>query len=119
MSKKLSREEISVLQNQKLKTFTDIYGEEIYQDIIKILWAHDPIRLHSSPRKHEYEPEARTITPRLLEANSEQELHKIVYEEFVLWFGLSAKLKDDYIKIAHDIWQTWQYRIRLVNISED
>ncbi len=110
MNKKISIEEKRATQFQKLQVFTEIYGEDIYQDIIKILWDHDPIRLHSSPRKHEYEPEARTITPRLLEASYEQELHKIIYEEFVRWFGSSVQSEDDYIKIAHDIWQTWQFR---------
>jgi len=58
----------------------------------------------------EYEPEVRTILPRLKEANSEDDLTRIIHEEFIRWFngdnlvGEPAKYK----LISGDIWRAYQ-----------
>ena len=87
----------------------------LYSDILEILQHHDPIGIGFLP--DEYEPEVDTILLRLDGVSSENELQRIIYEEFVWWFSNSeaqswqeklddndAGLESKYEGIAREIW---------------
>ena len=92
---------------------------ELYEQILAILQRHDPIGIGYLP--DEYEPEVDTILLRLSEAHSLAALRRIIYEEFVWWFGSSeaasweerlatseAGLEENYEPIALEIWSVLQ-----------
>lgn len=68
-----------------------------------LLFASDPIGINFETNTDEYRPEAQTITLRLSEAATVDDLHRIVHEEFVRWFG-DAGPKERYAAIAREIW---------------
>jgi hypothetical protein len=75
-----------------------------------LLYRHDPIGIAFEDVKNydEYEPEVRTILPRLREATSGEDVLQLVHEEFVHWFGAdTAGPKERYAAIARDIWSLW------------
>jgi hypothetical protein len=60
----------------------------------------------------EYEPEARTILPKLRGCHSSDDVHTVVHGEFVRWFGKdTAGSPQRYTKIACEIWQLWQQHL--------
>ncbi len=57
----------------------------------------------------EYDPEVSTILPRLREATSRNDVHRIVHEEFVHWFGADiAGPAETYAAVSEDLWNLWQ-----------
>jgi hypothetical protein len=90
----------------------------LYQDVLAIIQRHDPIQI-AFVADDEYEPEVDTILLRLGDAHSEDEIRRVVYEEFAWWFADSkaqswqerlagandiAGSEEKYREIAHDIW---------------
>lgn len=64
----------------------------LFESILRILYDYDPMGIpdhHESPT--EYSIEVDTILPRLEEANSEDDVWRVVYKEFVRWFGDTAR----------------------------
>jgi hypothetical protein len=54
----------------------------------------------------EYDPEVGTILPRLRGATSASDIHRIVHEEFVRWFGAeTAGGPEAYEQTAQRIWE--------------
>ena len=85
--------------------------QDSYDAVLAILFRHDPVGIctQDNPnRETEYANEVDTILPRLKGAASEQQVHQIVYEEFVVWFDASAGATRDYDLIARDIWRLLQ-----------
>lgn len=81
----------------------------LYDEVLAIITRHDPIGIADVPDK--YEPEVETILPLLEQAQSKSELRRIVYQEFVHWFGAQvAGPEPDYDKVAGEIWDAWQGR---------
>ncbi len=83
----------------------------LYTDIEEILFRLDPMGINLGNNNDEYNPEVHTILPRLKETNSEADVHNIVYEEFVRWFGAdSAGSRDSqsYKEAAKEIWAAWE-----------
>ena len=76
------------------------------QKVTSILAAHDPLGLCAmGAPQDEYSLEARTIVPRIDEANSSTELRRVIHQEFVRWFGLSvAGTEERYTAIAEELW---------------
>jgi hypothetical protein len=72
----------------------------------------DPLELiRGGAPRDEYEPEAGAIAPRVGEAASAAELQKLVYSEFVGWFGERvAGPVSRYRVVAHGIWHQWLLR---------
>jgi len=72
----------------------------------------DPIGIaFDNENLDEYNPEARTIIPRLKNCGSEEDMLRVVYEEFVRWFRADdAGPRERYRQIAKDIWNVWQTR---------
>lgn len=62
----------------------------------------------------EYDPEVRSILPRLKDARSVDDVQQIVHEEFVRWFGDDiAGPADAYADLASGAWSAYE-RFRAV-----
>ena len=84
---------------------------KLYADIEEILFRCDPMGISSKEHKAKYDPEVETILPRLKEARSESDVHKIICEEFIRWFGAHTaghKGNCSYEEAAREIWAAWQ-----------
>lgn len=80
---------------------------ELFEAILKILYEYDLIKITDHVGgPSEYGAEVNTILPRLLDAQSEDDVWKIIYEEFVRWFDNSS-IKNCYWfdLIARDVWE--------------
>jgi hypothetical protein len=90
-----------------LKVTSRLQYKNLHRDLTALLYRHDPISLAAAGApKDEYEPEVSTIIPRLKEAKNEDDVRRIVYEEFLHWFGgeETAGPASAYTAIAQDIW---------------
>jgi hypothetical protein len=83
------------------------YGT-LFVSISEALFKADPIGINFDTNADEYEPEARTIIPRLRSAKSEEDVHLIIYEEFCRWFDpITAGPKENYASVSAEIWKLW------------
>ncbi len=74
-----------------------------------LVFHHDPVGINYETNTDEYESEVGTILPRLGGCQSQEDVHRVVYEEFVRWFdGDTAGPKERYAQIASEIWELWQ-----------
>ena len=62
------------------------YGE-LFDATAALLFRHDPIGINFEENLDEYEPEARTILPRLRDCYGAADVTRVVHEEFVRWFS--------------------------------
>ena len=77
-----------------------------FDDVSVLLFSHDPIGINFDTNTDEYDPEARTILPRLSHCQSEADVLRFVIEEFRRWFGDDIREdKVSYQPIAAEIWQ--------------
>jgi hypothetical protein len=84
------------------------YGT-LFDAIAAILFRHDPIDINYENNTDEYEPEARTILPRLRTCQSAEDVQSVVYEEFQQWFGDEmVDSAEGYKAISEEIWCLWQ-----------
>lgn len=82
-------------------------GQEADVDWLEeLLFEADPIGINFEFNTDEYRPEAETVTLRRSEALSLEDVNRIIYEEFVRWFG-EAGPRDLYEPIARKVWQRW------------
>ena len=83
----------------------------LFEEVSAILFRHDPISLDFETNIDEYDPEARTILPRLRSCNSAADVARVVHEEFVRWFepDIAGPLAR-YTEPASEIWALWQRR---------
>ena len=58
----------------------------------------------------EYEPEVRTILPRLPDCNSLSEVRQVVEEEFGRWFGPGETSPQTLDQVAQAVWAAWSAR---------
>jgi hypothetical protein len=99
-----TREEI-VAERQRLKA----EYRELFDEVAELLFRHDPVGINFDDNADEYEPEVGTILPRLRSCQSEDDVRRVVHQEFVRWFDASiAGSEDHYAKIATEIWERWQ-----------
>jgi len=79
---------------------------ELYRWLSELLYRYDPIGLAvAGAPKDEYEPEVGTIIPRLRDVTSQDDVCRVIHEEFVRWFGEgTAGPGLAYKEIADDIW---------------
>lgn len=87
-----------------------VMGMNFYAEVEKILFTLDPVGINFGDNVDEYGPEAGTIIPRLEAASSEADVHRIVHEEFVQWFGEETAgdaSRQVYKDSAKEIWQAW------------
>lgn len=83
-----------------------LVGQEwMVAKIEALLFRHDPIGINFEKNTDEYRPEAQTITLRLPEATSADDVRRITHEEFVHWFDVeTAGPPEQYSAIAQEIW---------------
>jgi hypothetical protein len=96
------------LIRQNRKRLKERYNS-VYDEVLDILFQHDPIGINFKINADEYEPEVGTILPRLREAASPNDLRYIIHEEFSHWFSESiAGPEAKYDKIAQEVWAAYQ-----------
>jgi hypothetical protein len=99
-----SREEIRAQQ----QAVRDAFGEQLWDEISRILFEEDSIRINFGSNTDEYEPEVRTILPRLVGCQAVEDARRVVHEEFVRWFGERiAGPPERYDRVAERVWQAW------------
>lgn len=82
--------------------------EDLVSRVEALLFYEDPIGINFETNTDEYRPEAQTIVIRLPEATSPDDMQRIVYEEFVRWFGQeTAGPVERYGVAAASIWGLW------------
>ena len=93
-----------------LKLTTRLHYKNLHRGLTALLYHHDPLGLAAAgaPRD-EYEPEVSTIIPRLKDANSVDDVRRIVHDEFLRWFGgeETAGPESAYSGVAQEIWATF------------
>jgi len=70
-------------------------GRKLFHSVTCILFQTDPMGINFGFNQDEYEPEARTIVPRLRDVDSAEDVQRILHEEFVHWFGNIGTLDED------------------------
>jgi len=84
--------------------------QNVHRGLSDLLYRHGPIGLAAAGApKDEYEPEVSTIIPRLKDANSADEVRRIVHQEFLHWFGGEETAGPElaYNNIANEIWDNF------------
>ena len=77
-----------------------------YQRLSEIFFDEDPIGINFRENTDEYEPEVGSIVPRLRECRSQEDVRRIVHEDFVRWFDVvTAGPAAKYATIANRIWE--------------
>jgi hypothetical protein len=85
----------------------------LYDTVTAILFEVDPIGINFETNTDEYEPETRTILPRLASCETVDKLRAVVHEEFTHWFGPdTAGTPEKYTRVAHEIWAAAERRSR-------
>lgn len=101
-----TREQI-IAERKRLKAE---YGE-LFDRVAEILFRHDPIGINFETNTDEYEPEARTILPRLRTCINSDDVVTVAHEEFQHWFGPDeAGDKERYRALGEEIWNLWNKR---------
>ena len=81
----------------------------IPQHVLAILVAADPLGIcDGGERRAAYTPEVNTLLPRLKEAQSADNLIRIVREELIAWFGSTAVRHDGSQGIGRTLWDPIQ-----------
>ena len=100
-----TREDI-LAENKRLKAQ---YGK-LFDEVAEVLFRHDPIGINFEDNTDEYEPEARTILPRLRTCANTEEVIAVVFEEFQKWFGPDiAGGQEKYRPLSKEIWLLWNH----------
>jgi hypothetical protein len=83
----------------------------LFEGVSSILFKHDPIGLNFEENIDEYDPEARTLLPRLPKCSSAADVQNALHEEFVRWFAPDlAGSPETYADAAAEIWALWLAR---------
>jgi hypothetical protein len=87
----------------------EAYGA-LYSKVSRLVRKADPLHLIAiGAPDDEYDPEISTILPRLRAGTSRNDVHRIVHEEFVHWFGADiAGPAEMYAPVSEEIWNLWQ-----------
>jgi len=86
---------------------------QVFDEVSALLFRDDPIGINYGTNADEYDPETRTILPRLGACRSEADVLNVVIDEFHRWFG--EDIREDsanYKQIAASIWEIWSRRAR-------
>lgn len=77
-------------------------------ELSAILFRVDPVGLNAEENTDEYDPEARTILPRLRDCRASVDVGRVLQEEFARWFtpDIAARIPDA-PALADEIWRWW------------
>jgi hypothetical protein len=107
--KLMRTKELIEAENKQLRTE---YGN-LFDAVAEILFRHDPIGINFESNRDEYEPEVRTILPRLKTCQSSEDVATVAFEEFERWFGSDiAGAKAKYRSLGEEIWNRWLERTK-------
>ena len=81
---------------------------DLFKQLAECLFRHDPAEVQLEVNVDEYVPEVRTLMPRLPEAQSASDVHRILTEELEQWFGASVVWADRRDTAADEIWRDRQ-----------
>lgn len=108
----MKRSEVKHASAAEKKRLSDEY-QTLFQKLAEVCFRHDPMGINFESNTDEYEPEARTILPRLKACENSDEAVTVVHEEFQKWFGSDiAGPRERYLALAEEIWQIWNNRSR-------
>jgi hypothetical protein len=83
------------------------YGAS-FDEVLALLFRHDPMGINFDTNPDEYDCEARTILPRLADCRSEADVLAVLLREFHRWFGADIREdKANYREIAVELWELW------------
>ena len=81
------------------------YGRR-FNELGKIIEKHDPMGFMAfEGMKGEYDLEVKTIIVQLEKDMSVEEVHNLVFQEFVRWFEEAAGEKEAYKELAKEVWE--------------
>lgn len=88
-----------------------------FAEVGAILFAEDPININYETNIDEYYSEVGTIIPRLKECNVADDVIRVICEEMVSWFGVTAEhsiaqFPDMYHRIGVRVWTAWQQHLQ-------
>ena len=89
----------------KLNTVKSAHGVQ-FGELRTIINMHDPIGLiEIGAPEDEYDPEVKTIIVQLENGMTVQQIHDLIYKEFLRWFGDKTTVgpKEVYVTLASDI----------------
>ena len=89
------------------------YGA-LFEATAALLFRWDPIGINYEFNSDEYAPEVGTILLRLRNCQSESDVCRIVFEEFVRWFGTDAGTQEKYKALATELWGLWKKHNEIV-----
>ena len=99
----LSRHPDRVLARAERKRLKQQYSA-LFEDISALLYHLDPMGLNYEINPDEYEPEAGTILPQVLDLETVEEIESVIRDEFKLWFGEGIRIEDaSYEELAQEI----------------
>jgi len=81
-----------VLQRADRKRLKSEYSA-LFEDLSALLYQVDPARLNFGINPDEYEPEAGTILPRVMELETASEIESVIREELERWFGGGTRIE--------------------------
>jgi hypothetical protein len=67
----------------------------LYEEVESILFRHDPVGINFEENADEYDPEVSAILPKILSAQSPDEVQQIVRDEFEHWFGPDTTFREE------------------------
>ena len=82
-----------------------------YDELLALLFRHDPIGINFVSNTDEYASEVRTILPRLSCCHSADDVLTVVHEEYTNWFGDVAGTRERYEPVATDVWKLWRHHL--------
>jgi hypothetical protein len=82
---------------------------DLVAEVRSLLNWHDPVYLIAiGAPEDEYDPEVRTILPRLGEASDAEGVQRVLHEEFTRWFGgVSMFTYEEFAPVAVEVWAAW------------
>lgn len=78
---------------------------KLFCKLSRIIYSNDPMGI--GYEEDEYDPEARTILPRLKDCQSLDDCERVIKEEFVTWFTEDSVKDIDFRPISIQIWEAW------------
>jgi hypothetical protein len=80
----------------------------LFETTSAIMLKHNPIGLDFETNIDEYDPEARTVIPRLRDCASSGDVERVLHEEFCAWFTPElAGPAEAYRAMAEELWRFW------------